>query len=154
MALVTVRAAVDIPVYAAVVRVSLVLAVANGAGKDRVVRGVGMARGANSSRIAVVGWEPRVVEARSRPRGCGVAGLAGGRETRRRVIRVGGGLVIRLVTGEAVGRNRCVVVVHVTTGAGHSGVLAGQRERGVVMVERGRNPGGRVMADVALLRKS
>jgi len=136
------------------VRVSLGFAMANGAGEDRVVRGVGMARGTDSSRIAVVGWEPGVVEGCSRPRGCGVAGLAGGRETCRRVIGIGGGLVIGLVTGEAVGRYRCVVVVHVTTGTGHGGVLAGQRERSVVVVKRGRNPGGRVMADVALLRKS
>lgn len=153
MALVAVRAAVDIPVYAAMVRVGLGFAVANRAGKDRVVIGVGMAGGANSSRISVVGWEPCVVEARSRPSGCGVAGLARGREARRRVIRIGGGLVIGLVTGEAVGRNRRVVVVHVTTGARYRGVLSGQRERGVVVVERGGNPGGRVMADVALLRK-
>ena len=85
-----------------------------------------MASGANSSRVAVVGWEPGVVERRSRPRRRGVAGLARGRETRSRVIRIRRGLIVALVTGEAVGRDRCVVVVYVATGAGHGGVLAGQ----------------------------
>ena len=113
-----------------------------------------MASGANSSRIAVVGWEPGVAKRRSRPRCCGVAGLAGGWEPGSRVIRIRRGLIVGFVTGEAVGRNGCVVVVHVATGAGHGRVLAGQRKGCGVVIERRRNPGGRVMADFTLLWKS
>ena len=113
-----------------------------------------MASGANASGIAVVGWEPGVVERRARPCCRGVAGLASGWETGRRVIRIRGGLVVALVTGEAVSRNRRVVVVHVATGAGHGRVLAGQRKRGGAVIERGRNPRRRVVADLALLRES
>lgn len=113
-----------------------------------------MACGANSSCIAVIGWEPDVVEGRSRPRRRGVAGLAGGWETGSRVIRIRRGLVISLVTGEAASRNRGVVVVYVAIGAGHGRVLAGQRKRRVVVIKGGRNPCRRVMAYLALLRKS
>lgn len=68
----------------------------------------------------MVGWEPGVVEGRARPCRRGVAGLAGGRESGSRVVRIRSGLIVALVTGEAVGRDRCVVIVHVATGARHS----------------------------------
>lgn len=84
-----------------------------------------MASRAHSSCIAVVGWEPGVVKRGARPCCRGVAGLAGGREPGGRMIRIRRGLVFGLVTGETVSRNRSVVVVHVTAGAGHGGVLAG-----------------------------
>ena len=41
-----------------------------------------------------------------------------------------------------------------TAGAGHRGVLAGQRKWRVVVIKRRRNPGRSVMAQVALLRES
>lgn len=40
------------------------------------------------------------------------------------------------------------------TGAGNAGVPAGEWERGVVVIERRRHPRGRVVAHLALLRKS
>ncbi len=113
-----------------------------------------MASGANSSRVAVIGWEPGVVERRTSPRCGGVAGLAGRRETGCRVIRIGSGLVVGLMTREAIGRNRSVVVVHVATGAGHRRVLAGQGECSVAVIERRRDPGRGVVAHFALLRES
>ncbi len=113
-----------------------------------------MACGANSSCIAVVGREPGMVEGRPCPRGGGVAGLAGRRETGCRVIGIGSGLVIGLMTREAIGRNRSVVVVHVATGAGDRRVLAGQGECSVAVVERRRNPGRGVVTHFTLLRES
>ncbi len=83
-----------------------------------------------------------------------MAGLAGCRETGGRMVRIGRGLVIRLVAGIAVGRNRCVVIVHVAIGASHGGVGPGEREGGVVVIERRRLPGGGVMAELALLREA
>lgn len=83
----------------------------------------------------MVGREPGVVEGRTCPRRSGVAGLAGRRETGCRVVGVSGGLVIGLMTGEAISRNRGVIVVHVAAGAGDRRVLAGQGESGVAVVE-------------------
>lgn len=40
-----------------------------------------------------------------------------------------------------------------TTGTGHSRVLTGKWECGVVVIERRRNPRGGVMAHLALLRE-
>jgi len=82
-----------------------------------------------------------------------VAGLTGGWEAGARMVRIGRGLVIGLVTGEAVGRDRGVVVIHVATGAGHGSVFAGQRKCSGAVIERRRNPGRRVVAHVALLRE-
>lgn len=113
-----------------------------------------MASGANSSRVAVVGREPGVVEGCTSPRGGGVTGLAGRRETGCRVIGISSGLVIGLVTREAIGRNRSVVVVHVATGAGDRRVLAGQGECSVAVVERRRDPGRGVVTHFTLLRES
>lgn len=153
MALVAIRTAIYVAANAAVVGVGLGLGMTIRARKDRIVRGIRMASGTNSTGITVISWEPGVVERRSGPRCGGVTGLARGREAGRSVIRIGGGLVVGFMTREAVGRNRCVIVVHVTTGAGHGGVLAGQRERRVVVIERRRNPGRGVVAHVALLRE-
>ena len=153
MALVAIRAAIYVATNATVVGVGLGLGMAIRARKDRIVRGIRMASGANSTGITMIGWEPCVVERRSGPSCGGVTGLAGGRETGRGVIRIGGGLVVGLVTGEAIGRNRSVVVVHMATGAGHRGVFAGQGEWRVVVIERRRNPGRGVVAHIALLWK-
>jgi len=46
----------------------------------------------------MIGWEPGVVKGGARPRRRGVAGLAGGRETCGRVIRIRRGLIVALVT--------------------------------------------------------
>ena len=94
-----------------------------------------MASGTHAVGIAMVGREPGVIEGRSLPGGGGVTRLAGGREIRRRMIWIGRGLIVGFVTGKAIRRNRGVVVVHVTAGAGDGGVLAGERERRIVVIE-------------------
>ena len=58
------------------------------------------------------------------------------------------------MTRVAIGRNRRVVVVDVAIGAGNGRVRTRQRERHVVVVERGRDPRRRVVADIALLREA
>ena len=97
MALVAIRAVIHIVAVTLMTRIRLRLQVAAGARENRVVRRIRVANGANSSGISVVNWKPGVVERRSRPRGCAVAGLAGSGETRRLVIRVSGVLVIGLM---------------------------------------------------------
>lgn len=153
MALIAIRTAIDVAVHAAVVRIRLRLAVADGAGKYRVIRGIGVASGTDTSRIAMVGWEPGVVEGRSGPRAGGVAGLTGGREPGRRVIRICRGLIVGLMAREAVGRNRGVVIVDVATGTGDRRMFPGQGKCGVAVVERRRDPGRGVVAHFALLRE-
>lgn len=55
-----------------------------------------------------------VIEHRTRPRGGGVAGLAGRREARGCMIWISRSVPICLVASVAVGRQRGVVVVHMT----------------------------------------
>src|SRR5712691_9805069 len=104
MALVAIRAVIHIAAYTLMFRICLRLRVAACAREYRVVGRIRVASSANPSGISVVNWKEGVVERRSRPRGCGVAGLAGSGEARRRVIRVGGVLVSGLMARETVGR--------------------------------------------------
>ncbi len=71
-----------------------------------------------------------VIEHRSIPRRCVVAGFAGRGESRRDVIGIRGPGVIRLVAGVAISRHRCVVVIGVAQRASHSGMSARKREGG------------------------
>lgn len=136
MALIAVDAVVNVVAHALMLRIGLALAMATRASKYGVVGGVGVASGTHAIRIAMVGWEPGVIEGRSLPGSGGVTGLAGSREVRRRVIWIGRGLIVGLVTGIAIRRNRGVVVVHVTTGTGYARVSASKGECGVVVIER------------------
>ena len=146
MALVAIRAVIHIAAYTLMFRICLRLRVAARTRENRVVGRIRVASSANSSGISVVNWKEGVVERRSRPRGCGVAGLAGSWETRRGVIRVGSGLVIGLMARETVGRNRRVVVVHVATGTGHLHVEARQRKGCRAVIELTVCPRDHVMA--------
>lgn len=128
------------------VLVGLRLQVTSRTREDRVVRRICMTRSADSISSAVVHGEPGVVERGSRPRRRGVARLACGGESCCGMVRVGRILIVRLVTGVAIGRNRCVVVVHVAICAGHRGMCACERESRVVVIERGRTPRCRGMA--------
>jgi hypothetical protein len=78
MALVTVNAVVHIPVHVRVLEVAwIVIAMADRALEDRVVPSVNVTRGALAVRVAVVGWESRVlrvIECGSSPCARGVAG--------------------------------------------------------------------------------
>jgi hypothetical protein len=95
--------------------VGLILGMANRAGEHSVVAGIRVATAARL-RVPVVHGEPRVVEVCSLPGVGGVAGQASGGESRCLVVRVGGVVVILLVTAIAVGRQGCVIIVHVAVG--------------------------------------
>lgn len=94
-----------------------------------------------------------MVEGGARPRSRVVAQRAGSGESRCQVVGIGGALIILLVAGVAVRRRVRVLAIDVAAGAGHSGVRAGQREAGGVVIEAGRNPRCRVVAHLALLRE-
>ncbi len=74
----------------------------------------------------------------------------------RRVTRIGGVVVIRLMAANTSGRQRSVVVVDVTIGAlaRRDRMRSGQRKRGVVVVEGGIRPRRGVVAQLALLREA
>jgi len=117
--LVTVDAVVDIPRHVVVLEIVRVIAtMASRALEDGVVVRVDMAGRANSARIAVVDRELRVL--RMVERGAGpsrrvVTILAGGREELRlcSMARVRGVVVVGLVTANARGWQRRVVVIDV-----------------------------------------
>ena len=153
MALVAVRAVVHVPLHASVMWVGRSLGMASGAGKDGVIRRIGMTGGTHSTRVPVISWEPGVIESRPRPRRCRVTGRASSRKASGRMIWIGRSLVVGFVARIAIGRNRCVVIVDVTTRAGHAGVCARKWERRVVVIKRRRNPCRRVVAEFAGLRK-
>lgn len=152
MALIAIRAVVNVPAYAPMLGIRLCLRMAVRAQKNRVVRRVRVAVGAGA-RISVILRKPCVVKRRSLPCRGAVAGLAGRGKARCRVIRIGRTLVIGPVAGVAVRRHRLVVVIHVTACARHSCVRAGQRKRSVVVIERGWNPLRSIVANLALLRE-
>lgn len=135
MALVAIGAVVNVIPHTSMFRIGLGLDVATRAGEQGVVGRVGVTGGTHAFRPTMVGREPGVVERCSLPRTGVVTSQAGSREVRRRVVRIGRGLIGGLVTGIAICRNRRVVVVHVTTGASDGGVLAGERERSIVVIE-------------------
>ena len=86
----------------------------------------------------------RVIESSVQPAGGVVAVDASGREELRLrgVARIIRGLVIRIVAAVAIGRQRGVVVVHMTIHAHprRSRVHAGQRERSLAVIERAIGP--------------
>lgn len=157
MTLVTIHAVVDISTYVRVVEVgSVIVAVATGALKHGVIAGIRMASRADPVRVAVIHREVRVIERRSRPRRCRVAGGAGGREPGRRVIRIRRSVVVALVAAHARGRQRRVVIVDVAHHAGdrRSRMEACQRERRVVVIKGCARPVGRAVAGVASRREA
>src|SRR5579872_5852148 len=97
MALVAVDAVVNVVPHALMVRVCLALGMAVRAREDRVIVRVRMARGANTVRIAVIGWEPCVVKDGTEPRSGVVACLACGRKSGCNMVGIVGSLVIRLM---------------------------------------------------------
>jgi len=152
--LVAINAVEDISRHLIVLEiVRIVSAMASRALEHGVVIGVRVARRAHSARIAMTGWERRVlrmVECCSRPRRRVVACLASCREKLR--LRCVAGIrrvvVVRLMTSDARRRQRRVVVVDVAIGTlpRRYSVRAGQRERRVVVVKGGIGPYRRVMA--------
>ena len=153
VALIAVRAVIDIARHTLVLLVGLRLAVTNRAGKHRVVRWIRVAVAARTC-PSVLNGEPGVVEHSSLPGIRGMAGLASGGESGSPVVRVRGVVVILLVTGITIRRNVYVVVVHMALVAGHGRVRTGEGELSLTMIERCGNPRSSVVTHFALLRKS
>jgi len=153
VAAIAVHAVVDVPTHVLVLAVGARLRVAIRALEHRVVIRIGMAGGTYPVRTAMIHRKPCVIESGSQPAGRAVAGDARGRETNRNVIRVGRACVVQLVAAVAVRGHGGVVVVHVATGARDRRMRTRQRERRVVVIERGRTPCRRAVTHVALLRE-
>ena len=113
-----------------------------------------MAGRANARRVAMIHREPCVIECGACPGGRRVAGLAGGREARRDVVRICRPRIIHPVAGVAVGGRPGENVVDVATVAGHRDMRAGQGEWRIVMVEGRSRPACRVVADGAVRGES
>ena len=154
MALVAIVAVVHIPTHVRMAEIRRVpAAVAIRTLEHLVVVRIGVTGRADAIRIPVIRREVGVIERGSRPCCGGVAGRACCRESRRRMIRIRGSVVVRLVATHAGGRQRRVVVVHVATRTGHCRVRPGQREGGRVVVERGSAPVGGAVAGITRIRE-
>lgn len=142
MALVTVRAVVDIPTHIGMIEIrGIIVAMTTGALEHGVVARIRVAGGTHAIGVAVVRREVRMVECRSRPGGGGMARITSRREPSRCVVWIGGPGVIRLVTAIAGRGQRCVVAVHVALHAGDvRRVISRQRERRGVVIEGGAQP--------------
>jgi hypothetical protein len=95
-----------------------------------------------------------VIEGGGRPGRGVVANLALMRESRRLVIRIVRLVVIPEMAGDAGCVSNLEIAAHVATGAGKLHVRTGQRKSRLVVVEAGRRPGRRAVADRAILRKT
>lgn len=153
----TVRAGVDVVPDLAmfVVHFGFAVLVAVQATEYGVVRGVGVAFAAGvppaSVRTTVNG--EGMVERCAGPAARNVAGLAGGREAGRHVIRIRNVLILDLMTGIAACRSAPVHAVHMAISAIHLLVCAGERKCGLAVIESRVLPLARVMAELAVLRE-
>jgi len=160
VAVITVSAVVDVPVHIWVMEIGRVIAaMAIGALEDGIIIRVGVARRAHTVGVAVIDREIRVLRVVERGAGPSRRGMArrarGWEELRlRRVAWIGRVVVIGLMATDAGNWQRRVVAVDVAERTGRGRMRAGQRECGVVVVERGIGPRGRVMAKFAGLRES
>jgi len=118
MALITIRAVVNVPADSAVVGIRLRFAMTIRALENRIVVGVDVAGRAHAVRIAVIDGERsvlHVVERGLHPIGRVVTTDAGSREELRLrcVPGIAGGHVVRFMASIAVGRQSRVIVVDV-----------------------------------------
>ena len=95
-----------------------------------------------------------VVKGRGLPRCACVTNGAISRESGRHVIGIRSLVEIGHVARSAIRRRAGKHIVHVTLVAGDGRVRAGEREPGLIVVERRACPVGRAMADRAVLRES
>jgi len=155
MALVAVRAVVDVALHSLMILVGLRLGVAVRAREDGEVIRVCMAGAANAVRIAVVQREIGVIEIGIRPLHGVVTRRACGWEMRGRVVRIIRVQVIRLVAAVAIRRQRRVVAIDVAVHADsrRHHVRAGQRESRFAVIEHCVRPLNGVVTDFARLRE-
>ena len=116
MALVAVRAVVNVVAYSLVMLVGCRLGVADRTREHRVITRIGVAITAHL-RPSVCLREPRVVESCTGPSRRRVTGGAGGWEPCRSMVWVRSVLIVGFVAPVAVCRKRRVVVVHVAIDA-------------------------------------
>jgi len=154
VARIAIRAVVYVPANALVLLVGLTLGVTIRAREHGVVRGVGVTRRTDSVRAAVICREPSVIEYRALPGCSAVTRLAGCRETCSSVVRIGCALVVLLMTAIAGRREGRVIVVYVTARTERCNVRAGQRECGVVVIEKCRRPRGSGVTNITSLRET
>ena len=143
MARVAVHAVIDVAVDAAVPRVGCRCGVARGAGKDGVIRGIGVAGSAHAICVAMPEREERVIAGRQRggkPCCCCVACGAGGWPACGDVIWICGRCEVCLVARVAISGSACEDVVDVALIAGDRFMRASQRKRRVVVVECSAGP--------------
>ncbi len=103
---------------------------------------IDVAAGAGDRRVRAGQRERRlvVIEDRARPRGGGVAGLAGGGEAGGHVIRIRSAVEVLGVAGVAICRRSRKHIIDVAAGAGDGSVCAGERERASCCDRRPRPP--------------
>lgn len=150
MALVTVRAVVDIPTDIGMLEIRrVIVAMTTGALEHGVVARIRVAGGTNTIRVAVIRGEVRVIERGSGPCGGRMAGVTGRREASRLVIGVGGPIVVGGMATIAGRWQRRVVVVHVALRALHAGVRAREWKCSLGMIKCCRHPCRGGVADLA-----
>src|SRR5690349_6294068 len=98
MALVAARAAVHVVFDPLMLLIGRALGMAICASKHRVVRRIGVAGRADAIRPSVSSREVSMVKCGSQPRTRGMTRLAGGGKPRRDMVRIGRGLILRLMT--------------------------------------------------------
>ena len=97
--------------------------------EDRIIRGICMTGGTYSLGIAMVRWEPRVIERCTRPGRRIVARVAGGWESGCLMVRIRGAVVLRLMARVAVRRRVGEIVVDVAARTRDVDMGAGKRKR-------------------------
>jgi len=157
MALVTVRAVIHISVHALVIAVGVRFVrvlMATETREDQVIRRIRVARVAGrgtAMRLREVG----VVEHRSQPARRAVAGLTGGRETRRRVSGIRRPVVVGLVATDARRIRNVVVAVDVALRTSHRcSMETRQRPARRRVIELAVRPQNRVVAGLAGRRET
>ena len=152
MALITINAIIYITRIALMSSVGLSLGMTIGALENHVVVRIRVAGRAHTVSVPVSHWEPGMVEGCPRPCSCVVARRAGGRKNgwRRFMNWIRGAVVVCLVTTVAGRRKRGVVVIYVTTGAGHLNVEASQREDCRVVIKLPIGPEYSVMTQLTV----
>lgn len=162
VALIAINAVVDIARHLVMLEIVRVIsAMTSGALEDGVIIGIRVAGRADSARVAMTGWERRVlgmVKCRPGPGRCVVAGLTSRREELRlrRMAGIRRVVVVGLMTSDACCRQRRVVIVDVAVGAlpRRHRMRSGQRECRVVVIECGIGPDRRVVAQLTCGRET